>query len=228
MSKRKKIRVIMKNSMDKIKQSVKLYLKAYLYNPFFISTVLIILITFILLYLKKPTIIGKESLFWFFASTSQSMAAIFAVAGVFAVFRFQAQENKLRNLYDSHKKRFSTLNWHTYIGDKNADFWSDNEFLDKAKKVLEKTSRKTIKRKIQEIISEIEKQEEIKNRILTMIIIPLFTVSLTFFMSITFLPFSVQLAEKMIGLIVILIMLALILFSITSVFKFIISSISFK
>jgi len=214
--------------MAKIKQGIKLHLKTYLFNPFFLSAELIVLIIFILIYFRNPTIIGKEVLFWFFASTSQSMAALFAVAGMFTVFRFQSQENKLRNLYDSHKKRFSTHNWNAYIGDKNAEFWSDSEFLDKAKKVLGKTPIKTIKQKIQEIIFDIEKQEDMKNRILSMVIVPLFAVSLTFIISIAFIPLSVQIANKIIGLIVIFIMLALILFSITSVFKYIISSISFK
>ena len=218
----------MKNRMVKIKQGIKFHLKSYLFNPFFLFPLLILLIIFFLLYFRNPTIIGKETLFWLFASTSQSMAALFAVAGVFAVFRFQAQENKLRNLYDSHKKRFSTHNWNAYIGDKNAEFWSDSEFLDKAKKVLGKTPIKTIKKKIQEIISEIEKQEDIKNKILTMLIIPLFAVSSTFFTSIAFIPLSIQLVNKMIGLIVVFIMLGLVLFSITSIFKYIVNSISFK
>jgi len=218
----------MKNKIAEIKQSIKLYLKVYLFNPFFLFAVLFVLIIFFSLYLGNSAIIGKEMLLWFFASTSQSMAALFAVAGVFAVFRFQAQENKLRNLYDSNKRRFSTHNWAAYIGDKEAEFWSDSEFLDKAKKVLEKTPIQTIKRKIHEIISDIEKQEDIKNRILTMLIIPLFAVALTFFLAIAFLPISVQLANRVIGLIVLLGMLVLILFSITSIFKYIISSISFK
>lgn len=179
-------------------------------------------------YFTKLLIIDKQMLFWFFASTSQSMAALFAVAGIFAVFRFQVQENKLRNLYDSNKRRFTTHNWSAYIGDLEAEFWSDNEFLDKAKKVLEKTAIKPIKQKIQGIISEIEKQMDIKNKILNMLIIPLFSVALTFFAAIIFLPISAQIENRIIGLIVLLIMLVLITFSITSIFKYIIKSISFK
>jgi len=203
-------------------------LKPSFFNKWVFIIIFLVLIMIVFLKIKFPFEFTENLMFWFFSTTAQSMAALFAVGGVFAVFRFQAQENKLRNLYDSNKKRFSTLNWQAYIADIDSDFWTDSEFLEKSRKILEKTPISSIKQKIQKIIFEIEKEETLKKNILKGLKIPMIAILLTFLISIISISLTEILSKNIFGYLVLLIENVLIIFSIISTYVYIKFSISFK
>ena len=202
--------------------------KPAFFNKWIFIIIFSVLTIFVFLKLRFPSDFTENMMFWFFSATAQSMAALFAVGGVFAVFRFQAQENKLRNLYDTNKKRFSILNWQAYIADIDTEFWTDSEFLEKSKKILEKNPKNSIKQKIQMIIIEIEKEETLKKNILKNLKIPMVAILLTFLISIISLSLTEILSKNIIGNLIILIEIALIIFSIISTYEYINFSISFK
>ena len=79
-------------------------LKLYVPHRLFTLILTISLLAFIALYIFYSDMIEREMLFWFFAATSQSMAALLAIIGMMAVFRYQDMQMRLRNLYDSIKK----------------------------------------------------------------------------------------------------------------------------
>ena len=68
-----------------------------------ISSIVLLILVFVFFKEYNLLTITEKMFFYFFSASAQSMAAMFAVVGVFAVFRFQAQENKLRNLYELFK-----------------------------------------------------------------------------------------------------------------------------
>ena len=140
-------------------------------------------------YLSDILRITKEMLYWLFAATSQSMAALFAVVGMFAVFRYQNLEDKLRNLYDSLKNKFSSGKWITYFGDTGSGCWEDPTIADRAGSLLkekEDTLPKKIGNDLMVSVLTIMSHERSRDEVLARTKIPLVAVLITFIFSIIF------------------------------------------
>lgn len=182
-------------------------------------------------------------LFWFFASTSQSMAALFAVGGVFAAFRFQAQEHKLRNLYDVYIKWFD--DWQQDMGTEfDTRLWKDNQISSLGKDIVKERRKHIANAKSKDIaiypqleglidglevrVNEIVYHEKKRNVVLQSVKLPMLVILITFMISIGSLPLASYFSRNCSGLTILIITLVLITFSLSSVFTFIVFSLSFK
>jgi len=64
----------------------------------------------ILLFLFNP-IIQRDALFWFFSSISQSMAAVFAIIGMFAIFRYEYLSNRLNEDFKTLRDEIGVISF---------------------------------------------------------------------------------------------------------------------
>lgn len=212
----------------------------------FLSIVLLISI-FILLKILNLLTITEKMLYYFFSASAQSMAAMFAVVGVFAVFRFQAQENKLRNLYDVFKLWFKSWEnllailcgrkiqggrWYSqpddvniYEREWNPSIWRDDEFVEMMKKLLNQIQKDKVKSDMandwRKRIEEIEKHEKRRNDILESMKIPMLAILISFMLSTVSLALTVTLSNSIVGFVILIVLLAMIAFSVISVCKYI-------
>ena len=213
----------------------------------FWSILFVLSVVGIFIILRKFLCFHGDMLFWFFASTSQSMAALFAVGGVFAVFRFQAQEAKLRNLCDVYKKwimedlRYSFFPFH-----EQPESWKDDQIVSIGRKTVKERRKsfaearekgdidnqlKADEKKIDSIeerINEIENNKKKRNIILKSVKLPMLVILITFMISIGSLPFTSYVSKSFLGLIILILTMALITYSIWCVFTFIRFSLSLK
>ncbi len=182
-------------------------------------------------YLSDILRITKEMLYWLFAATSQSMAALFAVVGMFAVFRYQNLDNKLRNIYDMARIKFSSGKWAAYYHSVAPESWEDSDIANKAENLLKMKEIKLPERTEADIawdILTIRHYEKARVEVLVRAKIPLVAVLITFIFSIIFIPFAESISKNIFGLIILLVMLALITFSMINLFYYFIYSISQK
>jgi len=204
----------------------------------FSSIIFVILIVGLFIILKKFICFHGDMLFWFFASTSQSMAALFAVGGLFAVFRFQAQEAKLRNLYDVFKEWCSIDKGTPFFGeDYRPDLWKDDQVVSIGRKAVEKRQKdiddakkegkdmeKDLEKTVESMknrINEIEDHEKIREVVLKGVKLPMLVILITFMISIGSLPFTSYISKNWLGLIILILTMALITYSIWCVFTYI-------
>jgi len=207
-------------------------LRIYLLNWYFPIALLAVLMGFLFSYLTNPELIKKEMLFWFFASCSQSMAALFAVIGMFAVFRYQDMQNRLRNLYDSLKNKFSSGQWITHFRNEIPQSWEDSAILDKVNDIL-----RDRKDDLPEIIINnldvssvvIKSHEDVRNNIIKFAKVPMSSILITFMLSIFSLLFTKAYFSlfflNYLGFAILLTTLLSITFSMLSVFKYFIITI---
>ncbi|MCK4822999.1 hypothetical protein KA005_44975 [bacterium] len=207
----------------KFKEGIKPYVKDKVCKRAFIIVSAIILIFLPLLYFTGHLMIEEKMLFWLFAATSQSMAALFAIVGMFAVFRYQDIQNRLRNLIDVLKSRFKSHGWIRFFGETDPDCWDDSIIVDKAKEKLkekETADPHVIYNNLDVDTLIIESNMETRNYIRVIAGIPMISILLTFMISIFSLPFTLCLSENCLGLVILIIILLLITSSMISVFKY--------
>ena len=212
----------------------------------FWSILFVLSVVGLFIMLRKFVCFHGDMLFWFLASTSQSMAALFAVGGLFAVFRFQAQEAKLRNLYDVFKEWIMEDGRYGYF-DERPVFWIDNQIVSSGRKAVKKHRDRINKEKnkkgdknvhlkkqekditsIEERIDDMDCHERIRKVALKGVKLPMLVILITFMISIGSLPFTSYISKNWLGLMILTITLALITFSLMSVYTFIRFSLSFK
>lgn len=217
-----------------------------------ILSIALLISIFILLKILNYFTITERMLFWFFAASSQSMAAMFAVVGMFSVFRFQAQENRLRNLIDIFKnwvhEWIEILNTIMRRDNKGVDrvfrkkkdriferdpipsLWKDNIVVEMGKGMLKSIhadrANDPMVIQLRERIEEIEKHQKIRNNIIVSMKIPMLAILISFMLSTVFLALTVTLSNSIAGFVILMVMLAMIAFSVISVFKYIMFSIS--
>lgn len=219
MSHKKKGRI----GKNKFKEGIKPYLKDKVCKRTFIIVLAIILIFLPLLYFTGHLIIEEKMLFWLFAATSQSMAALFAIVGMFAVFRYQDIQNRLRNKIDVLKEKFQSGAWNAFFGYTETYSWDDSEIIDRAKeKLREKEDEEphVILNNLDVDITIIESHMIVRDFIRVIASIPMISILLTFMISIFSLPFTVCLSENCLGLVILIVILVLITSSMISVFKY--------
>lgn len=207
----------------KFKEGIRPYLDDKVCKRAFIIVSAILLIFLPLFYFTDHLIIEEKMLFWLFAATSQSMAALFAIVGMFAVFRYQDIQNRLRNKIDVLKSRFKSDDWIRFFGITDPDCWDDSMIIDKAKEKLkekESESSHMFYNNLEVDILVIKSNMETRNYIRIIAGIPMISILMTFIMSIFSLPFTVCLSENCLGLVILILILLLITSSMISVFKY--------
>jgi len=209
-----------------------LNLGVYFLNWYFPIAVFTILMVFLFSYLKNPELIKKEMLFWFFASCSQSMAALLAVVVMFAVFRYQQMQARLRNLYDVLKKKFSSGKWVSFFGEADAYCWEDYQVVEMSKKKLKEKEREDPHATYSNLdvsITIIEFHERLRDYIPILARTPMLAIMITFMLSIVSLLFTKAYFSlfflNYLGLTILCLTLSLITFSMLSVYKYFIISI---
>ncbi len=207
-----------------LKEGVKPYIEDKVCIWAFILLSAILLAFLPLFYFKGLLLIEEKMLFWLFAATSQSMAALFAIVGMFAVFRYQDIQNRLRNRIDALKEKFQSGNWRSFFGAyMESRGWDDSEIVYKAKEKLrekEEESTHRIYNNLEHDIIEIESHENTRNFVRIYAKIPMISILITFMISIFSLPFTVFLSGKCIGLGILIVIFELITFSMISIFKY--------
>jgi len=190
----------------------------------FILLSAILLVFLPLFYFKDLLLIEEKMLFWLFAATSQSMAALFAIVGMFAVFRYQDIQNRLRNKKDVLKEKFQSDLWRNFFGAyTESRCWDDSEIVYKAKELLkekEGESPHRIYNNLDVDIKIIESHENARNYVRVYAKIPMISILITFMISIFSLPFTAFLSEDCFGLVILILILELITFSMISIFKY--------
>jgi hypothetical protein len=204
--------------------------KAY-YHSFFTFFMVLVLITVVLLKIFYNNLdkIDKEMLFWLFSASSQSMAAIFAVVGIFAAYRLQFLDNRLRNMYDCLKNKFKSHNLEKIFGARYPDSWDDSIVHDKVKSLIDKnidTIPKVMKTNLEVDLRTLHSHENAKNHIFQNTRLPLFLGFLSFLLSIFFLPFTVYIQNTIYGLLAIILIVLIDSITIWLNFIFIKTSVS--
>lgn len=208
---------------SKFKEGIMPYLKDKVCKWTFIIVSAIMLIFLPLLYFTGHLIIEEKMLFWLFAATSQSMAALFAIVGMFAVFRYNDIQNRLRNKIDVLKNRFKSEDWIHFFGRTDADCWDDSEIVDRAREKLrekEDEDPHVIYNNLDVDTLIIESHMGTRDYIRVYAGIPMISILLTFMISIFSLPFTVCLSKNCQGLVILIVVLVLITSSMISVFKY--------
>ncbi len=206
-----------------LKEGVKPYIKDKFCKWTFIILSAILLVFLPLLYFKDLLLIEEKMLFWLFAATSQSMAALFAIVGMFAVFRYQDLQNRLRNLIDVLKYKFQSGSLKSFFGNTESLSWSDSEIVHKAKEKLDERKEESTHRIINNLeldIMEIESHKEVRNNVRVHAKIPMISILITFMISIFSLPFTAFLSWNCLGLVILIFIFELITFSMISIFKY--------
>jgi uncharacterized integral membrane protein len=93
---------------SKFKEGIRLYARDKVCGWTFIIVSAILIVFLPLFYFTNLLLIEEKMLFWLFSATSQSMAALFAIVGMFSVFRYQDIQNRLRNKIDVLKEKFQS------------------------------------------------------------------------------------------------------------------------
>jgi len=229
MSEKFRVRKTCKERVKILKNKILFYRKTILHYLIMLIIVFIEITAILIFYQLDILQINKEMLYWLFSSTAQSMAALFAVVGMFVVFRLESIKTKLRNCYDLLKLKFSSNGWIYYFGLINADCWHDDNILSCAEYRLdEKKDRLSgnIKNDLQASIIEISHLEKARDNVIFTAKIPLLAVLITFVLSIIFISFTESISKNVIGLIILILILALITFSVIGLFYYLIYSIS--
>ena len=154
--------------------------------------------------------IEKESLYWFFSATAQSTAAMFAVVGMFVLFRHRLLSENVGNLKGILKGLFVSNDGIRLYGDIKAAQWLDSEVLDKSRELLEQEKSKERPRPLSDelkgLLNRIEAtiKETILNQAKRTVVLsaakfPLIAMLITFMISILCLPFSDKLSTDNIG-----------------------------
>jgi len=149
--------------------------------------VLIILLNISGLLCLKP-----EDFKWFLSASSQSMAALFGLIGMFIIFKVEIINNKLNNCYDTLRKKFKSSNWVHYFGTTEADSWHNDEIVGKAKYYLNSITNipDNIRNDIECSIAEINSLKESKKKIVKEFKTPLLFIVSSLLISLVLIPLS--------------------------------------
>ena len=203
-------------------------IKIYIKYRYFRLSLLIILIVYLFFISFDLIQIEKETLFWFFSTISQSMAALFAVVGMFAIFRIQAIEIKLIDYGNALKHKFKSPYWRDRFDELDVDCWRHSDILKKAKgqlKIAEERHKRgdfpsPIIRDLKDRITQISLTEKSRTVLSYSLLIPMATILITFITSICCLPLSAAFSINFSRFVILLIIIILITFSSVSLYRF--------
>jgi len=148
-------------------------------------------------YLNREDICNMDvpqTLLYFYSSVAQSMAALFAVGGIFAVYSLQTIDNELEftkrafaEFVDGFRERIRG-----YKGDVNAKMWLGKDFLVHLAYLIaqeNKTPDKSLFKAYQDYQIHFKNQMEYKNRIKKDLLFPTILIALNFINALLFLPY---------------------------------------
>lgn len=219
-----------KNIKDKIREAIN-SLKSFLIGQFLYLLFFISLFVSILFYLINPEI-KKEMLFWLFSSLSQSMAAIFAVVGMFAVFRFQNLNEHIRHEIQILRNQLDVNEYSKAMNEINHRTFTDSELINQLKKILqdilqdkEEDSNSIYYNNIDVSVLVIEHNVQVRDYTKKFAMIPIVAIFITFIFSAISLLFvsncfSLNGTINSLGFIIIIITLFLAIISMVSVLRY--------
>ncbi len=172
--------------------------------------------------------VSANTLHYFFSALSQSMAALFALFGMFAIYRMQMEENRKHGLISNCKSRASR--WYFgYVPD-GITTWNDSEFLMKlelAIKEKEELQKRDSAVDLERAISMLKedkenilKSDETILRIKAGLGTPIQLVFYTFSLSIIALPSAELLSSLFFGFLFIFFIIVLTLKTASEIIKF--------
>ena len=215
----------------RIKRIINSINRSYFFNLLFLISSLIVLAIFLFFYHTNYFLIEKNMLFWFFGATSQSMAAMFAIVGMFAVFRYQDLQTRLSHYFEILRNNFLSAEFQEYFGHIEVKIFSDTEILDKSKSLLKDKKTDATHRAYNNLdvyVVVIEHHMRIRNKIIEQARVPMIAILITFIISIVSLIliniYFPLFSLSSFGLVIILIMLILITFSMVSILRFFLRS----
>lgn len=136
---------------------------------------------------------APQTLLYFYSSVAQSMAALFAVGGIFAVYSLQTIENELEftkrafaEFVDGFRERIRG-----YQGDVNAKMWLGKDFLVHLEYLIaqeNKTGDKLLLKAYTDYHTHFKNQMEYRNRIKKELSSPTILITINFVNALLFLP----------------------------------------
>jgi hypothetical protein len=168
--------------------------------------------------------IDETMLFWLFSATAQSMAALFAVIGMFAVFRHEYLGGVVRNNIDVLKANFKTKEWREFFNlEENPDCWEASTVVSKIKELLEKKKERSPhlyynNAEVSNLV--LESNQEVLKFLPIYTRVPMILVLITFLISIISIPFTSMLAVNIAGLIILMVLLPCIILSLFTIYRY--------
>ncbi len=209
---------------ETIKEAIKPYInkRGLLWSVFIICFAIVSLMVIFFLYCCLR--INETLLFWLFSATSQSMAALFAVIGMFAVFRHEYLSGVVRNNINVLKANYKTKEWRDFFNlREDPDCWEDSIVVSKSEELLENKKDETphVYYNNAEVSTAILKSNQEVLRFLPVYTrIPMLLVLITFMVSIISIPFTSILAKNMAGLIIVNLLLLFVVLSLLSILRY--------
>jgi len=168
---------------------------------FYISIILIEILLIFIFNKKGYLDLEKEDFRWLFSATAQSMAALFALNGIFLSFIFESLNYKIRSYREIIKNDLKFLR---PISNRIIESWPELEIEEKANKLVEDIKNSsynimisglTVKELLKELdldskIYTINMYKKREKELINKIKIPLFLIIFTFIISLIFIPFS--------------------------------------
>jgi hypothetical protein len=188
---------------------------------FFIALVLLIVAKYIFGISLTP---NEQGHYYFFSSVAQSMAAIIALAGSVGVFIYSNISEKLKRLKQLTREQFTADSWTRHIGNTESLTWRDDEVIARAKALNTETRPPHIRAVLLGLIAEMERIQKSLDAYIPSALPSLLSTTVSFFMSLTFIPISSWLIRASIGDIFILFSLLLVAISLRNIYGFFKSS----
>lgn len=143
---------------------------------------------------------NETALFYFFSSIAQSMAAIIALAGTVAVFRYSFLMERLRSARNHIKDRFATSEWLYYYGVTDSQAWRDEEVLARAEALINPKFPSAIFKELSAGITELKTLQNFVEKFLDHLQPSAISTSTAFILSIIFIPLSSWMTTHKYGL----------------------------
>jgi len=119
-----------KTAGAKTKDLVNLFTRIFLFSRTVnISFLIVMILTISLQFTSFKIRPNETALYYFFSSIAQSMAAIIALVGTVAIFRYSFLVDKLKRIRETIKEKFATNAWLYFSGWANSRSWHDEEVL---------------------------------------------------------------------------------------------------
>jgi len=219
----------LKNIWTKTKSVYSIIRRAFFHSKILNILFVIILVLTILLNNRLLKMNPSETaFFYFFSSVAQSMAAIIALAGTVAIFRYSFLMERIRTAKHHIKERVATSAWMFYMGITDSQAWHDEEVLARAEKA-QKNPRlpSNIANELLASIVEVSALENFRNKYLNSLLPSTISTFSTFILSLTFIPLSPWLAMNKVGIYFIEISLFLVFITTLNIFRYFITTTSF-
>lgn len=173
--------------------------------------------------------ITKDALYYFHSSIAQSMAAIIALVGTFAIFRYSFLASKIKSSKDSLKGKFERRDWVYNFGITDSSSWHDDEVLPKAEKYSKQERLpEPIHKEIENAIVDIKILQIYINDYLNYLRPPAISSFTTFILSIMLIPLSGILAASKMGPLLWVIFGFLIIITSLNIYKYFVKTATYE